>query len=133
MIAIDTNVLVRHLVNDDPEQAALARSLLGSASRDRPAFVCREVLVEAVWVLESRYRFERSRVAEALSALLTASGLAIEAADDVAEVAAAYRRGSADFSDLMILAACRRNDALPLFTFDQRLAALDGAALPSHR
>lgn len=133
MIAIDTNVLVRHLVNDDPEQAARARSLLGSATRDRPAFICREVLVETVWVLESRYGFERSRVAEALSALLTASGLAIEAADDVAEVANAYRSSNADFCDLMILAACRRNDAQPLFTFDRQLAALDGTALPDHR
>lgn len=66
-------------------------------------------------------------------ALLTASGLVIEAADDVAEAAAAYQRGGASFSDLMILAAARRNDAQPLFTFDRQLAALDGAALPDHR
>ena len=133
MIGIDTNVLVRSLVDDDAEQAAAARELLAAASRREPAFLCREVVVETVWVLERTYRFARARIAETLSALLAADDLVIEAADDVAEAVARYRRGSAGFADLMILAACRRSDAQPLFTFDQQLAALDGAELPGRR
>ncbi len=133
MIAIDTNVLVRFLVNDDPEQAAAARELMAAASRQESIFLGREVVVETVWVLERAYRFSRARIADMLVELVAADGLVIEAADDVAESAAGYRRGSAGFSDLMILAACRRNDAQPLFTFDQQLAALDGAALPGGR
>lgn len=133
MIAIDTNVLVRYLVNDEPERAAAARDLLSAASRQEPVFLCREVVVETVWVLKRAYRFSRARIAEVLMELVAVDGLIFEAEDDVAEAAAAYRRGGAGFSDLMILAAARRNDAQPLFTFDQQLAALDGAALPDHR
>lgn len=130
MIAIDTNVLVRFLVNDDAEQAAAARELMAAASRQAPVFLCREVVVETVWVLERAYRFSRARIADMLVELTAADGLVIEAADDVAEAAAGYRRGGVGFSDLMILAACRRSEAQPLFTFDQQFAALDGAALP---
>lgn len=133
MIAIDTNVLVRFLVNDDPEQAAAARELMAAASRQEPVFLCREVLVETVWVLERAYRFSRARIADSLVELVAADGLVLEAADDVAEAASAYRSGSAGFSDLMILAACRRSDAQTLFTFDQQLAALDGAELSGRR
>lgn len=86
--------------------------------------------METVWVLERAYRFSRLRIADALVELTAADGLVIESADDVAEAAAAYRRGGVGFSDLMILAACRRSEAQPLFTFDQQFAALDGAALP---
>ncbi len=52
MIAVDTNVLVRYLVEDDPEQAQAARTLLYSLSSELPGFVCREVIVELVWVPE---------------------------------------------------------------------------------
>ena len=89
--------------------------------------------METVWVLERAYRFSRLRIADALVELTAADGLVIESADDVAEAAAAYRRGGVGFSDLMILAACRRSEAQPLFTFDQQFAALDGAALPGTR
>ena len=55
MIGLDTNVLVRYLVRDDAEQAEAARSLLESLTVDSPGYVCREVTVEVVWVLERRY------------------------------------------------------------------------------
>ena len=52
MTAVDTNVLVRYLVNDLPEQAQAARELLNGLSPEEPGFVCREVLLEVVFVLE---------------------------------------------------------------------------------
>ncbi len=52
MIAIDTNVLVRYLVCGDAEQAEAARVLLAELSPERPGFICREVTIEIVWVLE---------------------------------------------------------------------------------
>jgi len=61
MIALDTNVLVRYLVRDDAEQAEAARALLESLTTDRPGYVCREVAVELVWVLERAYGFSRKR------------------------------------------------------------------------
>ena len=109
MIALDTNVLVRYLVDDDAEQAQAARTLLEGLTSERPGFVCREVMVGLVWVLQRAYGLSRDRIAAVLEALVAAEGLEIEAADDVARAAFRYRRGGAGFSDLMIAAAAERS------------------------
>ena len=57
MTAVDTNVIVRYLVADDPGQSEAARSLLEQLTPDNPGFICREVVIEAAWVLERSYRF----------------------------------------------------------------------------
>jgi len=61
MIALDTNVLVRFLTQDDPGQGRLASTFIGSLTEANPGFVCREVLVELVWVLERSYGFGARR------------------------------------------------------------------------
>ncbi len=129
MIALDTNVLARYLVCDDAERAEAARSLLESLTVDRPGYVCREITVELVRVLERAYGYTRDRIATVLEALAATEGLVMEAANDVARAAFRYRRGSAGFSDLMILAAAERSGAHPLYTFDQKAARLEGVAL----
>ncbi len=129
MIAIDTNVLVRYLVRDDTEQAEAARALLVELSSERPGFICREVILEVVWVLERAYRLPRDEIAAVLDELIATEGLVVEAADEVAQAAVTYRQGGADFSDLMILAAAKRARAQPLYTFDRTFARLAGAAL----
>ena len=129
MIAVDTNVLVRYLVRDHREQAEAARALLQSATAGKPAYACREVVVELVWVLERAYGYSRDRIAAILEALVATEGLVVEAADDVALAAFRYRSGGAGFSDLMVLAAARRAAALPLHTFDRKAARLEGVEL----
>jgi predicted nucleic-acid-binding protein len=52
VIALDTNVLVRFLVQDDPSQAHLAGEIIDQLTEEAPGFVSREVLIELVWVLE---------------------------------------------------------------------------------
>ena len=129
MIAIDTNVLVRYLVRDDAEQAEAARLLLEGITSERPGFICREVAIEVVWVLERAYKFTRAQVADVIVELAATDGIVIEEAEDVAHAAIRYRQTGADFSDLMILAATERMGAGPLYTFDRRLARVDGATL----
>ena len=129
MIALDTNVLARYLVNDDAKQAEAARELLESLTADRPGYVCREVTLELVWVLEQAYGYSRDQIATVLEQLVATEGLAIEVADDVARAAFRYRAGSVEFSDLMILAAAERSGAHPLYTFDQKAARLEGVTL----
>ena len=129
MIAVDTNVLVRYLVRDVERQAEAARVLLDGLTERQPGFVCREVAIETVWVLERSYRFARSHITDVLIELIATGSLVFEDADDVVNAAARYRDGGADFADLMILAAARRVGAQPLYTFDVRLAREDGAAL----
>ena len=130
MIALDTNVLIRYLTRDNPEQAEAARALLQGLTTDNgPGFICREVVIEVVWVLERSYRFTRERIANIVVELVATDTLVIEDDNDVAQAATAYRQGSADFSDLMILAAANRVGAQPLYTFDRRFARLDGTEL----
>ena len=129
MIAVDTNVLVRYLVRDDEAQAEAARALLDGLTAQRPAFICREVAIEVVWVLERSYRFTRERIAGVLVELIATDSLVFENANDVVHAAVRYREGGAGFSDLMILAAAGWAGADPLYTFDVRLAREDGAAL----
>ena len=129
MISVDTNVLVRFLVNDDPEQAEAARALLQSVTAEKPAFACREVVVELVWVLERAYGYSRDRIATILEELVATKGLVVEAAEDVAQAAFRYRAGGAGFSDLMVVAAGKRAGALPVYTFDGKAAWLEGVRL----
>ena len=97
MIALDTNVLVRYLVADDAAQTEAARGLIAGLTAERPGFICREVTVELVWVLERTYRFSRERIAEVLDELIASVELEIETVDDVARAAFHYRRGGAGF------------------------------------
>ena len=124
MIALDTNVLVRFLVQDEPEQARIAGEMIERLTGTDPGFVGREVLVELVWVLERAYGYSRSEIAGALDGLLSATELVIEAADDVGPALELYRNDGFGFADLMIVAAARRVGAAELVTFDRKSARL---------
>jgi len=126
MIALDTNILVRFLTQDDPEQGAVASKVIGDLTVDSPGFICREVLVELVWVLERSYQFERTDIARAVEGLLSASELLIEGSEDVGAVLQLYERKGYGFSDLMIRQAARRAGAVVLKTFDKKAARLEG-------
>jgi len=129
VIALDTNVLVRFLVQDDPEQARLATEVIDQLSDPVPGFVSREVLVELVWVLERAYRLGRVEIAGALDGLLASTELVIEGADQVGPALELYRNDGFGFADLMIAAAARRAGASELVTFDRKAARLPGVRL----
>ena len=129
MTALDTNVLIRYLVADVPEQAEVARALIDELTPDDPGFICREVVLEVAWVLERSYRFTRPQIAEALVNLTASDTLVVEHSDDVAAAAYRFRQGGVGFSDLMILRAAERANSQPLQTFDRRLARMQGAEL----
>ena len=129
MIALDTTVLVRFLVQDDPEQARIANMVFDQLTDAAPGFVGREVLVELVWVLERAYGYGRAEIAATLDGLLSATELVIESADDVGVAADRYHNDGFGFADLMIAAAARRADATELVTFDRKAARLPGVRL----
>ena len=79
MIGIDTNVLVRHLVQDDPRQAHAATQVITKqCTRDNPGFINRIVLCELVWVLESAYGYSKDTIVNVLDRLLRTSQLRVE-------------------------------------------------------
>lgn len=111
MIAIDTNVLVRFVVDDDHEQADRAEALL----RANQVLIPRTVLLESEWVLRSRYRCGREAIGALLEMLLSTENLVVEAADQVEQALRWYRLG-ADFADALHLAAC---GTATMHTFDK--------------
>jgi predicted nucleic-acid-binding protein len=129
MIAIDTNVLVRFLTQDDQAQAKAASTFMAGLNVSDPGFICREVMVELVWVLERAYGCSRSEVATAVEGLLSASELEIEVADDVGTAVFQYRDGGFGFADLTIAAAARRAETIHLVTFDRKAAKIHGVEL----
>lgn len=129
MIALDTNVLVRFLTQDDAEQGALASGAMSRLSRETPGFVCREVLVELVWVLERAYNYPRADIAKTIEGLLSATELVIEAAEDVGCILQLYENEGFGFSDLMIRQAAVQSGAKTLLTFDKKAAQLDDVTL----
>jgi predicted nucleic-acid-binding protein len=131
VIALDTNVLVRFLVQDDPLQAQLATKVIDQLTDNAQGFVSSEVLIELVWVLERAYRLGRTEIASALDGLLSATELNIEGSDEVAPALELYRNDGFGFADLMIAAAARRAGASELVTFDRKAARLPGVRLLS--
>lgn len=118
-------MIVRHLVNDDAEQAEAARALLEGLTADRQGFSCREVAIEVVRALARFYQCTRARIADVLVELIATDSLVIKAADDIARAAIVYREGGVGFANLIILLAATRSGALPLYTFDRKLPRME--------
>jgi len=126
MIAIDTNVLVRYLVQDMASQAEIAGRLIDSLTFDNPGFVSREVVVELVRVLERAYGFDRNDIADVLEGLLASAEIRLESALDIASAVERMRVRGDDLADVMIWSASRNAGCRSLATFDRGMASLPG-------
>ena len=115
MLAIDTNLIVRYLVGDEPAQAARARRLIDNNA----IFVCTTVLLETEWVLRSVYGFSAVQCAKALTDF---AGLPRVTLEDPAAAAMAlgWMRQGVDFADGLHLAKAEGCEAF--ISFDQDFA-----------
>lgn len=129
MIGLDTNVIVRFLMKDNAEQAALANTVFAGLTTVVPGFVCREVLIELVWVLQRIYRLPRGDIADAVEGLLGAREIVVETADQVAVAVDRLRKGGAGFADQMIALVGQGAGCGKTVTFDRKAAGLPGMAL----
>ena len=122
MIALDTNVLVRYLVEDNAEQCRRAATLIEVAvKREEALFVSEIVMCETVWVLSSAYSFSRIEIVDALSNLLRAKHLVFTSSDRLARSLDAYSHGHGDFADYLIREHARAAGAETVATFDKAL------------
>lgn len=126
MQAIDTNVVVRLIVHDDEEQGRRAEAIFRRALHAGGIWLAQVVLVETVWVLRSAYGFDRTSISSVLRTLLGTEGVAVEEELHVVSALAAFETGAADFADYLILETACRAQALPLWTFDERLVQSEG-------
>ena len=130
MIALDTNVVIRYLTQDDPKQSAAASRLMEKTlSAQQPGYISLIVLVEIVWVLVSCYSTSRSQIAVVLENLLTTEQLHIEATELVWRAMRSFAASKADFSDALIAECSRAAGCQKTVTFDRAAASLAGMEL----
>ena len=119
MNAIDTNVLVRVLINDDQIQAYKAVKLIGN---NAPVFVSEIVLCETIWVLQSRYGFNKAQLISAIEKVLKIKELHIEHNDAMWSAFHEFQYIAADFSDCVIGAVAKHHGCSAVSTFDKNAA-----------
>ena len=131
MIALDTNVLVRYLVEDDEAQSRRATKLIeATIAREDELFVSDVVMCETVWVLSSAYPFSRNEITDALAGLLRARSVIFTSTDRLARSLEAYRNGKGDFADYLIRELAREAGAETVATFDKSLLKEPGFSKP---
>jgi predicted nucleic-acid-binding protein len=125
MIGLDTNVLVRYLVQDDPAQTRQANALIDrAAAHETPMFINHVVMCELAWVLSRGYGYAKSALAEVIEKILLGKQFEIEGKDLVWTALANFKASRADFSDCLIgvindVAGCEST-----LTFDRSAASL---------
>ena len=130
MASLDTNVLIRYLIQDDDQQLALARKLIKAAVRaGETLYVPVTVMLELEWVLRANFRFAKEQATATLSSLLASAELSFESEAAVEIALALYKKSSSDFSDCVHIALAHVAGESPLWTFDRAASKLDGAKL----
>jgi predicted nucleic-acid-binding protein len=129
LIGLDTNILVRHIVQDDVAQAVRAERLIDSLTPENPGFVSLVGIAELYWVLDRSYRLKQAQLMMAIDWLLEVEQIILEGDSQVAEARELSALGNTDFSDCLI--ACRSHAAgcTATFTFDKNAAKSAGMTL----
>ncbi len=126
MIGLDTNVLVRHIVQDNKEEARTASRLIETrCTADDPGIVSLTVLCELVWVLNRGYNYERNAIAGVLRQILSVEDLRIERPELAWHALNLYETGKADYADYVIGLSHRDLGARVTCTFDRRASGCD--------
>jgi predicted nucleic-acid-binding protein len=123
MRAVDTNLLVRLIVRDNPRQVSLAEQFVRSG-----AWVSQLVLAETMWVLDAVYDVAAEGIATAVEMLLEHESLTLQDPDVIEAALRHFRsRPSLGFSDCLVLEIARKAGHVPLGTFDRTLGTLPGS------
>lgn len=127
MTGLDTNVVVRYLTQDHPEQARRATRILEQQlTTEQPGFISLVAIVETVWVLDRAYRHTGQQIAAALERMLQTDVLQIEHEQEVFTAMVALKEGLGSFADALIAALGAKAGCQHTLTFDQKALRLPG-------
>jgi predicted nucleic-acid-binding protein len=129
MIGLDTNVLVRYIMQDDPKQSPMATGLIESLDSDNPGYITMVSVVELYWVMTSSYELSGQQVSQALQAILRTKQLLVERADQVMRALRVFDEGKADFADCLIERSAAGAGCTQTMTFDVGASKHAGMAL----
>ena len=125
MIALDTNVVVRYLAQDEPRQSAAATRLMEKIlTAENPGFISLVTLCEVAWVLGECYGADRERTRAVVEGLLGTRQLEVESPELVWKALRAWQGTNADFSDALIGQVALAHGASKVVTFDKSAARL---------
>ncbi len=127
MKTLDTNVVVRLLIGDDPQQTPIAEQAFLDAIASGGVYLPDVVLAEVAWVLRG-YDLERTTRYKLLERLVRTRGVVVDDIDAVIDALEQFRLGG-DLADQLILARAASTGALPVLSFDRRFAASAGVEL----
>ena len=121
MISLDTNALVRMLIEDDTRQAKIIEETVALAEeKSIQILILSEVLVETVWVLESVYQCTREEISQFLEALIFTPIFTLVDSQVIRRATHEYKKGG-DFADLLIVNQAKEHQAKKLISFDKKL------------
>jgi predicted nucleic-acid-binding protein len=129
MTGLDTNVLVRYIIRDDPAQTERADALLQEFTRKTPGFISLVALAEMFWVLRRYYRMPKVELILCLERLLDSPELSVENQATVYEAVQRFAQCKADFTDCLIERSGHRNGCRETVTFDVNAAKHAGMRL----
>jgi predicted nucleic-acid-binding protein len=130
MIGLDTNVVVRYLTQDDPQQSRRASQIFDQQlTSAEPGFLSVVTMVETVWVLDRAYRFSGREIAAAVELLLQTDVLVMENEQEVFTAMTVLKEKQGDFADAMIAALGAKAGCQHTVTFDQKALRLPGFRL----
>ena len=128
LIGIDTNVLVRYLIKDDPLQSRKAVDLFKTFSSTNKGFISLVVMVESAWVLDSVYRQDKALIKEAILKLTRSSKLMIQSSNEI-ETALNNKEYDGDPADAIIAEIGKAFGCETTVTFDKKAAKMTGMRL----
>lgn len=129
MIGLDTNVVVRYIVQDDAVQSKKASTLLESLAEDNQGFIPLVSIVELVWVLQSCYAAERKEIGNVLDLLLQMKSIVIENSETVAKALRLFSGNNADFADCLVERSAFSAGCDYTATFDKKASKTTGMKL----
>lgn len=118
MIGVDTNVLVRAVLDDHPDESKFAKKFLQKIVTEKKLFISSYAILEMVWVLKVKKR-TREEISESILDLLDSPGIVIGQREVIVSALEMYMKGKADFGDYLILAEGEEYAAPKLASFDK--------------
>lgn len=131
MIGLDTNVLVRYIMQDDVQQSPKATQIIEALDGIGSGYITLVSIVELVWVLSASYELTRAQLAQALDGIMRTKQFKIESADQVIRAVRVFKAGKSDFADCLIERSADSAGCERTVTFDVNASKHAGMTLIS--
>jgi predicted nucleic-acid-binding protein len=123
MIGIDTNIMLRVLLDEDPIQSLQARKLLSNLSESNPGYVSVTVLSEIYWVLFNRYNVPKAELILTIRTMLNLPAFEFESFEAVLRALDRFANANVDFPDVLLVERNLDFGCSKTYTFDKKAAS----------